>query len=333
MPGAAPKIFITMGDVNGIGPEITLKSIKEVSSDASAVFTILGSTGVLDFYQKQLGFEQSIVVGEPNSDPSQVHFIPVDLPSSQSFEPGAVKPDAGEASIRFIERALELIGSNHDAALVTAPISKQAIWQSGIDFPGQTELLGSWYGTDRTVMMMISDKLRVGLATTHFPLREVPDLLTRDLIVKKCLTICDDLQRRFHIKTPRLAVAALNPHAGEGGLLGKEEEEMIKPAVNILRDRKVSVDGPMPSDTLFGPEKLNTYDAFLAMYHDQGMIAVKMVAFGRAVNYTAGLPIVRTSPDHGTAFDIAGRGIADASSMVEAIKFAIGVVRQKRRTG
>ena len=326
MPRQLPKIYITMGDVNGIGPEVTLKSLGKIVGKLAAQFTIVGSLEVLDFYKRLLNFEP--IVEPENQAPhySRVQFIPVDLSSERSFQPGQVSSAVGKASIDFIEQALQRIGRNPQSALVTGPVSKIAIWQAGIRAPGQTEFLGKWYGAKEAVMMLIANELRVGLATTHFPIREIPTLLSRDLIVDKCTTIFEDLKRRFQIDSPRIAVAALNPHGGEGGFLGDEEREIIVPAVGMLGDRKIIVEGPLSSDTLFTHKQIERFDCVLAMYHDQGMIPIKMSAFGKAVNYTAGLPIVRTSPDHGTAFDIAGKGVADSSSMIEAIKLAIELV-------
>ena len=286
-------------------------------------FTIVVSRKALEFYSRTLSAKLTIEEGQPGSDPLKLHFLEVDSEDINTIEPGLVKAEAGKASVQFIQKALTLIENNDKAALVTAPISKQAIWAAGIDFPGHTELLADWFNTENYTMMLISNELKVGLVTTHHPIRDVSDLLSSDLIMKKCMTINRDLQNRFQIRNPRIALAGLNPHAGENGQLGTEEEKIIKPAIEKLKQQNVFVEGPFSSDTLFIPQKLKQYHAILAMYHDQGMIPVKMQGFGKAVNYTAGLPIVRTSPDHGTAFDIAGKGLANPSSMIEAIKLAI----------
>ncbi|MCH8124508.1 4-hydroxythreonine-4-phosphate dehydrogenase PdxA [candidate division KSB1 bacterium] len=319
----ATQIYITMGDLNGIGPEVTIKAISELFPSQNVVFTIVGSGKALEFYSRTLSAKLTIEEGQPGSDPLKLHFLEVDSEDMNTIEPGLVKAEAGKASVQFIQKALTLIENNDKAALVTAPISKQAIWAAGIDFPGHTELLADWFNTENYTMMLISNELKVGLVTTHHPIRDVSDLLSSDLIMKKCMTINRDLQNRFQIRNPRIALAGLNPHAGENGQLGTEEEKIIKPAIEKLKQQNVFVEGPFSSDTLFIPQKLQQYHAILAMYHDQGMIPVKMQGFGKAVNYTAGLPIVRTSPDHGTAFDIAGKGLANPSSMIEAIKLAI----------
>lgn len=317
------QIYITMGDLNGIGPEVTIKAISELFPSQNVVFTIVGSGKALEFYSRTLSAKLTIEEGQPGSDPLKLHFLEVDSEDMNTIEPGLVKAEAGKASVQFIQKALTFIENNDKAALVTAPISKQAIWAAGIDFPGHTELLADWFNTENYTMMLISNELKVGLVTTHHPIRDVSDLLSSDLIMKKCMTINRDLQNRFQIRNPRIALAGLNPHAGENGQLGTEEEKIIKPAIEKLKQQNVFVEGPFSSDTLFIPQKLQQYHAILAMYHDQGMIPVKMQGFGKAVNYTAGLPIVRTSPDHGTAFDIAGKGLANPSSMIEAIKLAI----------
>ena len=241
----------------------------------------------------------------------------------KGFSLGTISRIAGEKSAAFIKEAVSLLKGRENAALVTAPISKEAFWQAGNLFPGQTEFISSLVGVKKSAMMLIADDFRVAFTTTHHPLKKVPGLLSADLIIEKCQVIRDDLRRRFKIRKPRLAVAALNQHGGENGKLGTEEKNVIIPAILALKEKWFSVEGPYPSDTLFTKSRINEFDAFVALYHDQGMIPIKMHSFGGAVNYTAGLPIIRTSPDHGTAFDIAGKGIAEASSMVEAINLAL----------
>ena len=322
-----PEIYITMGDINGIGPEVTLRAILELYPFQNAIYTIIGSTKALEFYSEITGFNLEIEQGEPGNDPTKVYFLPMDLDESRSIRPGVVSPEAGKACIQFIRRALSLVENNDKAALVTAPISKQAIWAAGSDFPGHTELLANRFKINRYAMMLISNELKVGLITSHNPIREVSNLLSQDLITNRCMAIFCDLRDRFNIEEPRIALAALNPHGGENGLFGAEEDEIIKPAIEELKHLDVLVEGPFPSDTLFIPDKLKQYHVIIAMYHDQGMIPLKMQGFGKAVNYTAGLPIIRTSPDHGTAFDIAGKNIANPSSMIEAIKLAIKLVK------
>ncbi len=321
-----PVIAITMGDVHGIGPEVALKAIHKLFPEQRAVFVLFGVSSAFEYYTRLLQIDLPFVTEKPGKDPQKIYFVPVEEEDPGTLKIGTISRKAGAASVAFIREALLFIGKNRHRALVTAPVSKEAIWRAGHLFPGQTELLANYLQAERYAMMLVSGEFRVGFVTTHHPLQEVPSLITEEKIFEKVLAVRDDLRRRFKVRKPRIAVASLNPHGGESGMLGREEIEVIIPAVAELRERGVLVEGPFPSDTLFIPKKLNKYDAFMALYHDQGMIPIKMHGFSKAVNYTAGLPIVRTSPDHGTAFDIAGKGIADESSMVEAINLAIELV-------
>jgi 4-hydroxythreonine-4-phosphate dehydrogenase len=323
---ALPTVYITMGDPHGIGPEVVLKALHALLPQHLAVFGLCGSGPVLEHYLQLLQLDIPVEEGPPQSDPGKIYFLEQTPPGMPSFEPGRVHRMCGKASIAFLELALERIGKKRRTALVTGPVSKEAIWRAGYLVPGQTEFLAEWYGVARYSMMLISGTFRVGFVTTHHPLKEVAGLLSKELIISRVSTVREDLRRRFRIRKPKIAVSALNPHAGEMGMLGREEMEIIWPAVEELRQRGMDVSGPFSADTLFTTKRLSEFDAFMAMYHDQGMIPIKMHGFGKAVNYTAGLPIVRTSPDHGTAFDIAGKGVADATSMVEAIRLAVSLV-------
>ncbi len=315
-----------MGDINGIGPEVVLKALSQIYPVQDVLFTIIGDLEVLRHYSKLLAPTLPVSTEETKNDPNKINFIPIRLSARESFSPGKVSRAAGVKSAAFISEAISRIKHKRHEGLVTAPISKEAFWRGGNLFPGQTEFISKIYGVEKFAMLLVSGNFRVGFITTHCPFKKVSDLLKIGLIVEKCLVVRDDLRRRFKIKKPRIAIAALNPHGGENGKLGSEEKRVIIPAVQKLREKGVLIEGPFPSDTLFIHRKVEFYDAFLALYHDQGMIPIKMHSFGKAVNYTAGLPITRTSPDHGTAFDIAGKGVANESSMVEAIKLAITLV-------
>jgi 4-hydroxythreonine-4-phosphate dehydrogenase len=227
-----------------------------------------------------------------------------------------------EAAIRFAMKG-DL------AAIVTAPLSKKALNHAGYNYPGMTELLADRTGTRNYAMMLIGGDFRVALVTTHCALSEVPGCLSTEQVLAKIEVIHNDLQRRFGIPEPRIAVCALNPHRGEGGLFGREELDIIDPAIALARASGINVTGAHPADALFARHREDKYDAYLAMYHDQGLIPLKVLHFGRSVNYTAGLPFIRTSPDHGTAFDIAGKGVANESSMVEAIRLASQLAQKK----
>jgi 4-hydroxythreonine-4-phosphate dehydrogenase len=285
-----PRIAITEGDPAGIGPEIARKA----AADAR----------VLD-------------VCEP---------VLYGAPAGTAFTPGVLSADAGKAAYDAIVRATADARSGAVSAIATAPINKEALRLAGFPWNGHTDLLAHLTGAKHVAMMFFSDELRVVLATVHVALADVPKLLTRDLVEQTIALTARELPK-FDKVPPRIAVAGLNPHAGEHGLFGCEEDTAIRPAIDACRARGIDVSGPFPADTLFVRARRGEYDVVIACYHDQGLIPVKLVAFGRAVNVTLGLPIIRTSVDHGTAFDIAGNGVADAGSMIAAILLAARLAR------
>jgi 4-hydroxythreonine-4-phosphate dehydrogenase len=280
-----PIVGITVGDPAGIGPEIARKA----AADAR----------VLDVCTP--------VLYGPRAD--------------EEFTPGRISAKAGQAAYDAIVAAVDDAMSGRIAAIATAPINKEAFAAAGVPWRGHTELLAHLTGAQRVAMMFYAEELRVVLATIHVPLADVPRLLTRESLEETIALAAAELPR-FGVPSPRLALAGLNPHAGEHGLMGGEEEQTLIPAVEASRARGIRIDGPLPADTIFVRAVRGDYDAVIACYHDQGLIPVKLVAFGRAVNVTLGLPIVRTSVDHGTAFDIAGCGVADPSSLVHAVLLA-----------
>ena len=280
-----PRIGITVGDPAGIGPEIATKAARE---------------------------PRVLEVCEP---------VLYGMPLDPSIVPGRISARAGQAAYDAIVKAVDDARHDRIAAIATAPINKEAFAAAGIPWRGHTELLAHLTGAPRIAMMFHADVLRVVLATVHIPLAEVPRLLTSARMRETIELTASELPR-FGYPAPRLAVAGLNPHAGEHGLMGLEDEAVLRPAVDACRARGIAVDGPLPADTVFVRAMRGEFDAVIACYHDQGLIPVKLVAFGRAVNVTLGLPIVRTSVDHGTAFDIAGRGVADPSSLVHAVLLA-----------
>jgi 4-hydroxythreonine-4-phosphate dehydrogenase len=237
--------------------------------------------------------------------------------------------NAGSAAMIALETAIRLCMNNKCYALVTAPISKEAISMAGYSVPGHTEFLAQQTTADDVVMMLVSGKLRVALVSTHVPLKDVAAYISTKKIISKTKILHQSLISDFGIRSPRIAVLGLNPHAGDGGVLGLEEIEIIEPSVQFLREIGFKADGPFPADGFFGSRLNNTYDAILAMYHDQGLVPFKTLSFGKGVNFTAGLPIIRTSPDHGTAFSIAGKNIADEKSFLEAYKLA-AIMAMKR---
>ena len=296
------RIGLTVGDPAGIGPEITAKALSRCMR-----FGELCVYGDLEAVERAGGV------------PAGVRTV---LHRSASVEPGAPDPAAAAGVVAAIRDAARDCLDGRLDAMVTAPISKQVWGEAGFSYPGHTELLQEQAGRGRAVMLLVGGELRVGLATIHCALREVPGLLRRDDLVEILSVMHTDLERRFAIEAPRIAVCGLNPHAGEGGRFGDEEQTSIGPAVAGARERGVDARGPLPADTLFHRAVSGEFDAVLAMYHDQGLAPLKLHAFGHAVNVTLGLPLIRTSVDHGTAFDIAGRDLANPDSLIEAVRLA-----------
>jgi 4-hydroxythreonine-4-phosphate dehydrogenase len=253
-------------------------------------------------------------------------YGPHDRDALAAFPSGRVSAEAGRAAYAAITRAVQDARDGTIAAMATAPISKEALALAGLPWKGHTDLLAHLTAAPRVAMMFYAEALRVVLATIHVPLRQVPALLTRD-VVDGIIDLTVRGMPRFGYPQPRIAVAGLNPHAGEHGIIGEEDETVLRPAIEAARSRGVEITGPWPGDTIFGRAARGEFDVVIACYHDQGLIPVKLLAFNRAVNVTLGLPIVRTSVDHGTAFDIAGRGVADHSSLVEAVRLAARLVQ------
>jgi 4-hydroxythreonine-4-phosphate dehydrogenase len=314
------RILLTIGDINGIGPEIIIKSLLRLSG--SHDLTVISPAEVIDYYSSSLlkspsGDYKIISLGEGKVKP----------------EPGKIAKQSGKISGLAIKKAIELCLVKKFDAVVTAPISKKALNLGGFNYDGHTEMLTDLSGAKETAMLMIHDKLSIGFASTHPPLRKVSGLLTKKLLVSKIKVCYNSLKCDSGIENPRIGVLSLNPHAGEGGLIGDEEIRIIEPALDRLRKllKDLVIDGPFPSDSYFGNKTYSKYDMTFAMYHDQGFIPFKIIAGNYGVNYTAGLPFVRTSPDHGTAFDIAGKNIADETSMIEAIKLADVLVRSRAK--
>ncbi len=316
-------VFITCGDPNGIGPEVTLKALAILPEKIKRNVILAGPFQMLITLNRLLGEPLQLVRVESIRDFASGAVLPVlELEGARGYRPsyGRVTAQAGMIAGRGIMYGAAACTSGEAAALVTAPVSKEAMHLAGFQYPGQTEMLAKLTGSQRYIMILFGGRLRIGLATTHVALRDVPRLLQRDLVLEKILTLRDTLRERFSLPRPRLAVSALNPHASDGGIFGFEEERVLRPAIADAQGRGLDVEGPFPADTLF--PRWRNYDGLLAMYHDQGMIPLKMAAFGKAVNLTGGLPFIRTSPDHGTAFDLAGKLIADPKSMARAIRAA-----------
>jgi 4-hydroxythreonine-4-phosphate dehydrogenase len=309
-----------MGDPAGIGAEVILKSLGTIGENSIPV--IVGDRRVIDslsnplFPNKKLPFQ-----GLKQGRLENVEFVDLNIVDKPEF--GVVNAAYGAASYQYIVEALKLISSGDVSAIVTCPINKAAIRSADIPFVGHTELLAHFGGVKDYVMMMANRNMRVSLVTIHVPLRDVPGLITVERVLTCISVTCRSLQADFKIGAPRVKVCGLNPHAGEQGLMGSEEA-VIREAVSLARSRGMDVEGPYPADTLF--HKIDC-DAYVAMYHDQGLIPVKTLDFERTVNITLGLPFVRTSPGHGTGYDIAGKGIANPSGLIEAYRVAESMVR------
>lgn len=333
-PAFRPVIALTLGDPNGIGPEVVLKTLSESRLFTFCEPVLVGPISLWKATSKALAFQfsfRSVKPFEPLPERKSGELLVVDLPLPDGFEPkpGHLDALAGQLSMQAVEMAVDLCKSDWAHAMVTAPISKEAIQRGGYHVPGHTEFIAERCGKMVPTMMMVAGSLRVALLTAHIPLREVPQRVTRPAIVKRLLRIQDALQRDFGIERPRIAVLGLNPHAGDGGVLGSEELDIIVPALSEACDKGVLAFGAFPADGFFATAQYRAYDAVLALYHDQGLIPFKTIAFEEGVNYTAGLPIVRTSPDHGTAFDLAGQNKANPASLRSALLVAIDVARYR----
>lgn len=326
-----PKIAITHGDINGVGYEVILKCFEDERLAELCVPVLYGSSKILAFYRKQLGIETKYnVVETPEAArPGVLNVINI-TPENVRPEPGASSEAAGMAALESLEAAVDAVRQGRVDAIVTAPINKKNIQSETFVFPGHTEYLENVAGPDqRALMVLASENLRVALVTTHLPLSEVSGAVTEDAIVEKLRLFNNSLRRDFGIHHPRIAVLSLNPHVGEEGLLGNEEKDIIIPAVEKAKEEKIMCFGPYAADGFFGSGRFVKFDGVLAMYHDQGLAPFKVMAMDTGVNFTAGLPWVRTSPDHGTGYDISGRGEASAESMRRAIYAAIDVWRNR----
>ncbi len=327
-----PTIAITIGDFNGIGPEVTLKSIVSPKIKKNIQPVLIGSFDIFQYYVKMFKLDIELIEVENISTKIKsgaVSVLTVHPATSKSIQLGKISPDSGVCAGIAIEHAIKLCLSKEVNAMVTAPVSKEALHFAGYNFPGQTEMLAMLTRSDRVTMMLLSKTMRVALATVHIPIKKVSENLSIDRIIDKLDTVNSSLKNDLGIKNPSIAVLGLNPHAGENGAIGSEENETIIPAIRKAKEKGISASGPFPADGFFASGAYKNYDAILAMYHDQGLIPLKMTGFDEGVNFSAGLKIIRTSPDHGTAFDIAGKKIANPGSMISAIQLATSIIKQR----
>jgi 4-hydroxythreonine-4-phosphate dehydrogenase len=326
-----PRIGITLGDINGIGPEVILKALADNRITAMATPVIYGSSKVISFYKKLLNIEEfnySQVKTRGQFAFKSINVVNV-WEDALEVAPGKPSKESGRASFLALRQACEELRDGVIDALVTAPIDKSAIHHDEFPFKGHTGYLTQFFGAADSLMFMVSDNLRVGVVTDHVTLAEVTALITKERLESKLKLMDQSLRKDFGINKPRIAVLGLNPHAGDGGLIGKEDDQIIKPVVQDQRNKGRLVFGPFPADGFFGTSQYTKYDGILAMYHDQGLVPFKSIAFESGVNFTAGLPVVRTSPDHGTAFSIAGKNQANESSLREAIYRACDILKHR----
>lgn len=298
-----------MGDPSGIGPEITCKAVHKLSDLAD--FVIIGDEWV---------FERAT---RYRLHAPRIRFIDLNNVSRKNFRFGEVKAEYGRAAVEYLDKALELIGKKEIDCLVTCPVSKESINKAGFNFQGHTEYLAQKTDTEDFVMMLLNRYLKFSLVTRHIPLKDIPWQLNKDRIYKTVFLTYKSLKELFLIKNPRIVVCGLNPHASDNGLIGKEENRLIKPALRSLRRKIKYIDGPLSADVAISKARQGEYDCVIAMYHDQALIPLKLLDKNSGTNLTLGLPFVRTSPLHGTAFDIAGAGLANPASLIEAIRLAL----------
>lgn len=327
------KVGITHGDVNGVGYEILLKAFSDIRMLELFHPIIYGSSKFASYHRKILvdnTVNFNIINSVEESREGKINLLNC-VKEDTRIEIGTPTAEAGESAYIALDCAAKDLKNNKIDVLVTLPISKNTIQNEQFNFPGHTEFLESRFAGEgeKALMIMATQTMRIALATTHVPLKDVSSSLSKELIAEKIRTLNNTLIRDFNIDAPRIAVLGLNPHAGENGLLGKEEEEIIAPVIKEAQDEWILCAGPFPADGFFGSGRFKEFDAILAMYHDQGLIPFKTMAMDMGVNYTAGLPIVRTSPDHGTAYDIAGKNEASDESFRQAIYMAIDIYRNR----
>ncbi len=326
-------IAITVGDYNGIGPEVALKSAASRTIRANCTPLLVGPYKAFEFYADKYSLRRKILKVESPSDAvgrSEITILDICPTFDEKIKPGKLTKESGLWAGRAIERAVQLCVDHEAEAVVTAPVSKETLRLAGYKYPGQTEMVTTLSHSQGSIMIMVSGFARIALATIHVPISDVASSLTKSGICDRLAVFNDSIKKDFGVKSPRLAILGLNPHAGENGLIGKEENEIIKPAIQEARSNRIDAVGPFPADAFFGTYREGMFDGIFAMYHDQGLIPLKMKSFSTGINFTAGINIIRTSPDHGTAFDIAGKGIANPSSTIEAIKLALEISKNRK---
>lgn len=327
-----PRIGITLGDFNGIGPEVIIKALADNRLLSLVTPVVYGSTRVLSYYRKLMSMEEfnySQVKAKGQFFPKSVNVVNC-WEDQPEITPGVPSRNAGKAALVCLKKAVEEVREGVIDAFVTAPIDKNTI--HGEDFPyrGHTEYLTQEFQATESLMILASEDLKVGLVTEHIPIKDIASYISKERVELKIRLLELSLKKDFNISKPRIAVLGLNPHAGDDGLIGTEENNVIKPVIQDLKAKGKLIMGPFPADGFFGAGHHHRYDGIVAMYHDQGLIPFKYIAFENGVNFTAGLPVIRTSPDHGTAYSIAGKNQADEGSMRQAIYLAAEIVKHRQ---
>lgn len=325
-------VGITQGDTNGVGYEVIIKALADARMLELCTPIIYGSSRAFGFYRKLVPDEEhiqsNIINTAKDCHPKRINIINC-VPDTFHIEPGQPTQESAHASVLALQACVKDLKNGNIDAMVTAPFNKKAVSADGFPFTGHTEYLINEFGVNDGLMFLCSDKMRVGVVTNHIPISKISENLSIGKILGKLRLMNESLKKDFGIVRPKIAVLGLNPHSGDGGLLGNEEETIIGPAIKAAEDEKILAFGPYSPDGFFSVHQQYEFDAVLAMYHDQGLIPFKTLAFDSGVNFTAGLPAVRTSPDHGTAYDVAGQGIANSIPMKSAIYAAIDIVRNR----
>lgn len=326
------KVGITQGDINGISYEIIIKTLEDNRISEMCTPILYGSPKVAAYHRKAIkipNFSFNHIKSPEEANIKRPNIINI-LDDSVRVELGKSTREAGQASLKSMEMAVSDLRDEKIDVLVTAPINKNNIQSDSFNFPGHTEYLESFFGEKKALMIMASDLLRVGVVTSHIPVAKIPEHITKDNILDKLKLLEQSLIQDFGVHKPRIAVLGLNPHAGDEGVLGSEEIEIITPAIEAAKEEKILAFGPYAADGFFGSDNYSKFDAVLAMYHDQGLAPFKAIVLGVGVNFTAGLPIIRTSPAHGTAYELAGQGIASPDSFRNALYLACDIYKNRK---
>ncbi len=327
-----PIVGISIGDVNGIGPEVIIKTLSQVGILNKITPVVYGDAAAIHFYKKTLQPAKLSFHTQTSIENAIPHGVTIIECAAQpiTISPGLPSKETGILAFKALEKATTDLVEQKIDLLVTAPLNKETVSYVFSDFTGHTEYIQQRCNTLESLMFLVNDTLRVGLVTNHVPLSEVSKQITTERIIGKLKIIKASLQKDFAIAQPKIAVLGLNPHAGDQGLLGKEELTIIEAAISHVNEEGIVAKGPFPADGFWGSKAYEHFDAVLSMYHDQGLIPFKLLSFGGGVNFTAGLPFIRTSPDHGTAYNIAGKGLASADSFQKAIEVGLGVMEKRR---